>query len=165
MLDACGRRFQVKINPGAPIQIVQNGITIRHPALPPVPESPPQPLPPLNLEVLTTSFPALPTQFISNPQQQLSVAAAGTSSIFSADGPYHNIFKRERNEPKKREVGDETAVLHASESQKEIAKRSAEKPAETDDDKVSIKLKLFAYRSISSNIDEAFPLIFRSNCR
>jgi len=151
MLDACGRRFQVKINPGAPIQIVQNGITIRHPALPPVPESPPQPLPPLNLDVLTTSFPALPTQFISNPQQQLSIAAAGTSSIFSADGPYHNIFKRERNEPKRREVGDETAVLHASESQKEIAKRSAEKPAETDDDKVSVKLKLFAYQPISSS--------------
>jgi len=146
----------VRINPGAPIQIVQNGVTIRHPALPPVPESPPQPLPPLNLDVLSTSFPALPTRFIGNPQQQLSVAAAETSSIFSADGPYHNIFKRERNEPKRRDVGDETAMVHASESQKaKIAKRSAEKPtAETDDDKVSVKPKLLRI-ALVENIDKA----------
>ncbi|EZA55910.1 Neuronal pentraxin-2 [Ooceraea biroi] len=129
---------QVKINPGAPIQIVQNGITIRHPALPPVPESPPQPLPPLNLDVLTTSFPTLPTQFISNPVQQQLPAGAGTSSIFPVDGSYHNIFKREKNESKRRNIKNGTMVSSLTESEKpKITKRNAEKVPESHDDKVS----------------------------
>lgn len=36
----------MKINPGAHIQLVKNGLTLRHPLLPPQPEAPPQPLPP-----------------------------------------------------------------------------------------------------------------------
>ncbi|XP_012060198.1 PREDICTED: uncharacterized protein LOC105623415 [Atta cephalotes] len=122
---------QVRINPGAPIQIVQNGLTIRHPALPPVPESPPQPLPPLNFDIFTTPFPALPTQ------QRLPVAPR-PSSIF-ADGPYHNLFKREKNESKKRDIKNET-VSNLTESKKSIMKRDIEKTskeANTSDSKVS----------------------------
>ncbi|XP_020300259.1 uncharacterized protein LOC109863952 [Pseudomyrmex gracilis] len=127
---------QVKINPGAPIQIVQNGVTIRHPALPPVPESPPQPLPPLNLDVLSTTYPALASQFISNPvQQQLSVAA-GPSSIFPS-GSYHNLFKREKNESRKRDIHDEAVASDLT--KKSVEKRDAAKASEAadSDNKVS----------------------------
>ncbi|KYN00759.1 PREDICTED: uncharacterized protein LOC108775658 [Cyphomyrmex costatus] len=121
---------QVRINPGAPIQVVQNGLTIRHPALPPVPESPPQPLPPLNLDIFTTPFPALPTQRLP--------AATRLSSIF--DGLYHNLFKREKNESKKRDIKNETAMSSLTESEKSIAKRDTQKTsteANTSDSKVS----------------------------
>ncbi|XP_077282214.1 pentraxin-related protein b6 [Temnothorax americanus] len=107
---------QVKINPGASIQIVQNGLTIRHPALPPVPESPPQPLPPLNLDVFTSPFP---------PLHRLPVAPR-PSSIFS-NGPYHNLFKRERSESKKRDIKNETVMSSLTESEKSVVKRDAEK--------------------------------------
>ncbi|XP_011881276.1 PREDICTED: uncharacterized protein LOC105569427 [Vollenhovia emeryi] len=133
---------QVKINPGAGIQIVQNGLTIRHPALPPVPESPPQPLPPLNLDVFTTPFPALPTQF-GNPTQQRLPVAPGPSSIF-ADGPYHNLFKRERSESRKRDIKNETAVSGLTEPEKSVAKRDTEKTSREvagPDDKVSFVAK------------------------
>jgi len=116
--------FQVKINPGAPIQIVQNGVTIRHPALPPVPESPPQPLPPLNLDIFTTPLPAL-SQF-GNPTQQRLPVAPGPSSIF-ANGPYHNLFKREKNGSKRRIIKDETVTSSLTESEKSVAKRDTGK--------------------------------------
>ncbi|XP_011258855.2 uncharacterized protein LOC105252901 [Camponotus floridanus] len=124
---------QVKINPGASIQIVQNGLTIRHPALPPAPESPPQPLPPLNLDVFSTAFPPSPTQFI-NPSQ---------SPIF-ADGPYRNLFKRERNDSKKRNIKDETVISSLTEPKKSIAKRDTDKTWEADSSgaKVSFVPKL-----------------------
>ncbi|XP_072762129.1 uncharacterized protein B6 [Anoplolepis gracilipes] len=124
---------QVKINPGAPIQIVRNGLTIRHPALPPAPESPPQPLPPLNLDVFSTAFPPSQTQFV-NPSQ---------SSIF-ADGPYRNLFKRERNISKKRNIKDETVISSLTESKKSIAKRDIDKTLKTEifDDKVSFVPKV-----------------------
>ncbi|XP_029179037.1 uncharacterized protein LOC114946606 [Nylanderia fulva] len=117
---------QVKINPGAPIQIVQNGLTIRHPALPPVPESPPQPLPPLNLDVFSTSFPPASTQFLGPSQ----------SSIF-ADGPYRNLFKREKSDSKKRNIKDETVISSLTEPKKSIAKRDTEKTSKTGISKVS----------------------------
>jgi hypothetical protein len=46
----------VKINPGAHIQIVQNGVTLRHPSLP-VPQASPQPLPPAILPAQPTPDP------------------------------------------------------------------------------------------------------------
>ncbi|XP_028049789.1 uncharacterized protein LOC105831683 [Monomorium pharaonis] len=122
---------QVKINPGAPIQIVQNGLTIRHPALPPVPESPPQPLPPLNLDVFTTPFPALPAQFGNPTKQRLPIVSS--SSIF-VDGPYHNLFKRERNESsRKRDIKDETVMSSLTEPKKSVAKRDTEKTSKEAD--------------------------------
>lgn len=131
------RRFQVKINPGAPIQIVQNGVTIRHPALPPHPESPPQPLPPLNFDALTTTFPALPSQFISNPVRQ-QLTATGPSSIFPSSGSYHNLFKRDKNESRKRDNHDEAVVSDLTDK-KSIAKRDTAKTSKAtgSDDKVS----------------------------
>lgn len=126
----------MKINPGASIQIVQNGLTIRHPALPPVPESPPQPLPPLNLDIYTTPF---PPQFNSPTQQRLP-AAPGSSSIF-ADGVYHNLFKREKSESRKRDIKSETVVSSLTESEKSVAKRDTEKTskeANSSDGKVSV---------------------------
>lgn len=139
--------FQVKINPGAPIQIIQNGLTIRHPALPPIPESPPQPLPPLNLDVFSTP---LPVQF-GNPTQQRLPIATGLSSIF-ADGSYHNLFKRERSESKRRDLKDETVMSNLSESEKSIAKRDIEKitkEAGGSDNKVSaVKSRLIFCMSV-----------------
>lgn len=117
--------FQVKINPGAPIQIVQNGVTIRHPALPPVPESPPQPLPPLNLDVLSTAFPALPSQFFSNAVQQQLSTATRPSPLFP-DRIYHNLFKREKNESKRRALKDETVVSSLVKPERSVAKRNVE---------------------------------------
>ncbi|EFN89054.1 Neuronal pentraxin-2 [Harpegnathos saltator] len=108
----------VKINPGAAIQLVRNGVTIRHPALPPIsPESPPpQPLPPLNLDVLSTAFPNVPTRFFGNP-----------SSLFPG-GTYHNLFKREKNESSKRRTfKDETVVSSLIKSERPVAKRDTEK--------------------------------------
>ncbi|KAL6430713.1 hypothetical protein ACFW04_006934 [Cataglyphis niger] len=124
---------QVKINPGATIQIVQNGLTIRHPALPPVPESPPQPLPPLNLDVFSTAFPPSQIQFISPSQ----------SSIF-ADGLYRNLFKREKNDSKKRNIKDETIISSLTESEKSIAKRDTDETSKVDNSngKVSFVPKL-----------------------
>lgn len=142
--------FQVKINPGAPIQIIQNGLTIRHPALPPVPESPPQPLPPLNLDVFSTPLPALPAQF-GNPTQQRLPIAPGLSSIF-ADGSYHNLFKRERSESKRRNLKDETVMSSLSESEKSVAKRDTEKNTKEtggSDNKVSaVKSRLIFRMSV-----------------
>lgn len=137
IFHGCDSTFQVKINPGAPIQIVQNGITIRHPALPPVPESPPQPLPPLNLDVLSTAFPPLSTRFFSNPVQQQLLTAARPSSIFPT-GPYHNLFKRDKNQSKKRTIKDESVISSLDESEKLIAKRDVEEASKGDssDDKV-----------------------------
>lgn len=132
---SCGTLFQVKINQGAPIQIVHNGLTIRHPALPPVPESPPQPLPPLNFDVFTT--PALPTPFGSPTQQRFPAASP---SIF-ADGPYHNLFKREKGGSKKRDVKNETAMTGLTETKKSVAKRETSMEAGGTDDKV-IKSRL-----------------------
>lgn len=123
--------FQVKINPGAPIQIVQNGLTIRHPVLPPVPESPPQPLPPLNLDVLSTVYPALETQFFGNSAQQQLPAAAGPTSFY-ADGTYHNLFKREKDGSKRRTLKDETVVSSLTKSERPIAKRDTEKTSRAD---------------------------------
>lgn len=119
---SCGRTmFQVKINQGAPIQIVHNGLTIRHPALPPVsPESAPQPLPPLNFDVFTT--PALPTSFGGLTQQRFPAAS---SSIF-ADGLYHNLFKRDKSESRKRDIKSETAITSLAETKKSVAKRDTE---------------------------------------
>ncbi|XP_070157495.1 uncharacterized protein B6 isoform X2 [Polyergus mexicanus] len=124
---------QVKINPGATIQIVQNGLTIRHPALPPAPESPPQPLPPLNLDIFSTAFPPSPTQFISPSQ----------SSIF-ADGFYRNLFKREKNDSKKRNIKNETVISSLIESEKLIAKRDTDEISKTNSSngKVSFVPKL-----------------------
>lgn len=139
--------FQVKINPGAPIQIIQNGLTIRHPALPPIPESPPQPLPPLNLDVFSTPLPA---QF-GNPTQQRLPIATGLSSIFT-DGSYHNLFKRERSESKRRDLKDETVMSSLSESEKSIAKRDIEKTTKEaggSDNKVSaVKSRLIFCMSV-----------------
>lgn len=128
----------MKINPGASIQIVQNGVTIRHPALPPVPESPPQPLPPLNLDVLSTAYPALATSFIGNPAQQQLPIVARPSSIFP-DEPYHNLFKREKSESRKRNTKDETVVSSVSESEKSVVKRDIKKASQigSSDGKVS----------------------------
>lgn len=103
------------------IQIVQNGVTIRHPELP-IPESPPQPLPPLNLDVLSTAFPPLVTSFIGNPAQQQLSTVARPSFIFP-DESYHNLFKRERNESKKRNIKDETVISRLTESEKSTVKR------------------------------------------
>lgn len=124
--------FQVRINPGAPIQIVQNGITIRHPALPPVPESPPQPLPPVNPDALATSnlqFP-ISTQFFGNSAQQQLSNAIRPTSIF-VGGRYHKLFKRERNgRPRELNVNN-TVTSSLAQNKESIVKREIVKISET----------------------------------
>nr|XP_050862143.1 uncharacterized protein LOC127069313 [Vespula vulgaris]XP_050862144.1 uncharacterized protein LOC127069313 [Vespula vulgaris] len=94
---------QVKINPGAPLQIIRNGVIMRHPALPPPREPPPQPFPPANLESLSTMIP-----FVS-PSSTLSVTLQQDSGIFGnplsrPTGTYHELFKREETVTKRENV-------------------------------------------------------------
>ncbi|XP_033223058.1 uncharacterized protein LOC117176830 [Belonocnema kinseyi] len=49
---------QVKINPGAHVQIVQNGVTLRHPSIPTAQAPLPQPFPPANPIPVSTPSPA-----------------------------------------------------------------------------------------------------------
>ncbi|XP_033327334.2 pentraxin-related protein b6 [Megalopta genalis] len=85
---------QVKINPGSPLQIVQGGVTLRHPALAPR-QPPPQPLPPINSEaVMPTAYPLQITQLFGN-QQLSSANGIPGSGVSFADGSYRNLFKRE----------------------------------------------------------------------
>ncbi|XP_078043155.1 pentraxin-related protein b6 [Augochlora pura] len=83
---------QVKINPGSPLQIVQGGVTLRHPALAPRQPSP-QPLPPTN-DPMPTAYPLQITQLFGN-QQLSSVNGITGSGVSFADGSYRNLFKRD----------------------------------------------------------------------
>lgn len=98
---------QVKINPGTQVQIVQGGVTMRHPALVPR-DPPPQPFALPNPDY--SNSPAIPqqsSQFFGNlrPTGALPLdigIADGTGNL--QDGPYRNLFKREKNS-----LGSETA--------------------------------------------------------
>ncbi|XP_076230707.1 pentraxin-related protein b6 [Nomia melanderi] len=86
---------QVKLNPGAPLQIVKGGVTLRHPAL--APQQPlPQPLPPINPDAIPSAFPLRTTQLFGNLQPSLPSPNGITGAEMNfADGPYRALYKRE----------------------------------------------------------------------
>ncbi|XP_076684094.1 pentraxin-related protein b6 [Andrena cerasifolii] len=119
---------QVKINPGSPLQIVQGGVTLRHPSL--IPRNPPpQPLPPTNQDSIPTAFPLQSSQFFGNPQPTinlpLSNGISGTGVSF-ADGPYRNLFKREKDSPTSESSSEELDDSGLEVTEKSIRKRTAD---------------------------------------
>lgn len=118
--------FQIKLNPGTPLQIIQDGVTLRHPALIPR-HPPPQPLPPANPNSVSTAFPLQSTHFFGNLQ-----STVGLPSASMADSPYRNLFKREENslgvesEEEKSYSSFEETVIQVSEKST-IEKRGIEK--------------------------------------
>ncbi|XP_015586506.1 uncharacterized protein LOC107263622 [Cephus cinctus] len=154
---------QVKINPGVQVQINQNGVTLRHPNIPPQQEPAPQPFPPPNpdsLAALSTASPPISgipsygnsfrtTQFFGNlasplgriPQvaqlPQLSQTNPAAANGFSfVNGQYHNLFKRDKSaaQPGDSHQDDLIAAVESTELKK-LVKR------ETVDDKVSFLAK------------------------
>ncbi|KAI4491120.1 hypothetical protein M0802_010430 [Mischocyttarus mexicanus] len=108
---------QVKINPGAALQIVRNGVIMRHPALPPQRELPAQPFPPANLENLSTMIP------FASPSPSLPVTLQQDSGIYvnilgRPTIAYHELFKREKNLSKRENLEDkiDTTVTSSSTS-------------------------------------------------
>ncbi|XP_026673661.1 uncharacterized protein LOC113464971 [Ceratina calcarata] len=111
---------RVKINPGSPLQIMQNGVTLRHPAIVPR-DPPPQPLPPVNPEAVAAAFPLRSTQFFGNLQPTVGLPTASGitgAGVNLADGPYRNLFKREKNslgvEPEGEESNSEETAIEKS---------------------------------------------------
>lgn len=87
--------FQVKINPGSPLQIVQGGVTLRHPAV--IPRDPaPQPFPPANPNSVSAAFPLQSSQFFGNLRSSVSLPPASETTDVGASS-YHNLFKREKD--------------------------------------------------------------------
>ncbi|XP_012285014.1 uncharacterized protein LOC105702210 [Orussus abietinus] len=125
---------QVKINLGAPLQVTQNGVTLRHPALPPQAPSL-QTYPPANPSSLSsqptasTSFAGVPSypgtystsEYFGNrvPDfQNLQGTSSGVGNGFSfISGEYHDLFKRDKDVVKR----DTPEVAKTSEAK--IAKR------------------------------------------
>lgn len=111
----------MKINPGAHLQIVKDGLTLRHPVLPPAPMSPPQPYPPRNPDPMPSPLPPqqisgvpgfakayAPTQFFGSrgPQILAEIPSNSASGFTFLDGRYRNLFKRDKSLAK-RESTDE----------------------------------------------------------
>ncbi|KAG7212707.1 hypothetical protein KM043_012978 [Ampulex compressa] len=115
---------QVKINPGATLQIVKNGVTLRHPALPMSQNPPPQPFPPVNPESLAPIYPTLSSQLFGNSVRR--PPSAGGLAL-SLDGRYHNLFKREKDSSnmESEEEEDATSMQAEADSEKLVVKRDA----------------------------------------
>lgn len=88
--------FQIKLNPGTPLQIIQDGVTLRHPSLIPR-HPPPQPLPPANPNSVSTAFPLQSTHFFGNLQSTVGLPSASGITNTADSSPYRNLFKREEN--------------------------------------------------------------------
>ena len=137
----------MKINPGAHIQIVQNGITLRHPSLPPGP--PPMIFPPVNPDSLQPQPPSVQPQqsnipsfvnayrptvhYFGNGVPQYAEAPTGepdNGEGFSIiDGQYHNLYKRDKNLSKRQSSSADGAVpsgIVNFEPQKDVVKRETD---------------------------------------
>ncbi|XP_076652064.1 pentraxin-related protein b6 [Halictus rubicundus] len=135
---------QLKLNPGSPLQIVQGGVTLRHPALVPR-EQPTQPLPPINTNAVPSAFPLRITQMFGNQQSSLTSANGITNTGVSfVDGPYRNLFKRDEEASStstSEDPKDEGLLEDTEETTKR--KRKAEEASEGErvDDKVTFTPK------------------------
>ncbi|XP_034938231.1 uncharacterized protein b6 [Chelonus insularis] len=138
---------QVKLNPGANLQIVKNGVILRHPSLPP--PSVPMILPPVNpstplpIPPPSTSFKSSygTTQFFpkrfpsvftfSTPKNPIDDYSFSTPKApidhynSFVDSQYHNLFKRDKISSKRSsdEGSDDVLKIEQFESKKEISKR------------------------------------------
>lgn len=97
----------MKINPGAHLQIMQNGVTLRHPSIPNPQAPPPQPFPPANPIPISTPSPTSnlisrypsilntyrPTQFFGMNTPQLSSLPSPINPI----NGYSFVDRRYRN--------------------------------------------------------------------
>lgn len=114
---------------------------MRHPSL--IPRNPPpQPLPPANKDTIPTAFPLQSSQFFGNPQPTvnwpLSNGISGAGVSF-ADGPYRNLFKREKDSP-----GSESASEELADSGLEVTEKANEATeGEHPDEKVRTRFKLY----------------------
>ncbi|KAK2581376.1 hypothetical protein KPH14_005064 [Odynerus spinipes] len=100
---------QVKINPGASLQLVRNGMITRHPVLASTPREPPaRPFPSVNLETLSTVVP-----FGSSPSFSgtLHNALVFGNPLSPTDSSYHELFKREKNLSKRGNSEDELSIM------------------------------------------------------
>ncbi|XP_076167921.1 pentraxin-related protein b6 [Ptiloglossa arizonensis] len=134
---------QVKLNPGSPLQIVQGGVTLRHPGV--VPRKPPlQPLPPVNPDSISSAFPLQSSQFFGNLQPAAGLhptnGLSGAGLNF-ADGPYRNLFKREKDSSSDGTTSGEldSSLEVSTVSEKSTKKRETEQVTEGErsDDKVT----------------------------
>ncbi|KOC67748.1 Neuronal pentraxin-1 [Habropoda laboriosa] len=133
----------VKINPGSPVQIIQSGVTLRHPAV--IPRNPPpQPYPPANSNSVTaTTFPLQSSQFFGNLQPTVALPSANRISgagVNLADSPYHNLFKREKNSASGEIESEEeldTSLEETSTEKSTTKKRDADAEMERSDGKVT----------------------------
>ncbi|XP_060829810.1 uncharacterized protein LOC132914599 [Bombus pascuorum] len=118
---------QVKINPGSPLQIVQGGVTLRHPAV--IPRKPsPQPFPPANPNSVSAAFPLQSSQFFGNLRSSVSLPPASEITDVGASS-YHNLFKREK---------DSSAVeAESNESDSSAEQASSVAKRQTDEETVS----------------------------
>ncbi|XP_071874524.1 pentraxin-related protein b6 [Bombus fervidus] len=118
---------QVKINPGSPLQIVQGGVTLRHPAV--IPRKPsPQPFPPANPNSVSAAFPLQSSQFFGNLRSSISLPPASETTDVGASS-YHNLFKREK---------DSSAVeAESNESDSSAEQASSLAKRQTDEEAVS----------------------------
>lgn len=127
---------QVKLNPGTNIQILQNGVTLRHPSVP-IPKIQ-MPYPPINP---TTELPPLsqstiqpllytPTNNIYGKRFPSLISLSTTESTNDygyIDGQYHNLYKRDKNLIKRMSNDEEiTDTVDKFESTKRIIKRNVD---------------------------------------
>lgn len=149
----------MKVNPGAHIQLMQNGVTLRHPSLPPHPASAPQPLPPAIIASPSTIAPPLPSVSPYDFAQQLvSIGSPRPPTQLIAGNPvngYSFIDRRYRQadrrsakssaQPRQLTLSDEGSdlVQRIVENMelKKLAKRSANHTEVPD--KVSGRLERF----------------------
>ncbi|CAK9803363.1 Neuronal pentraxin-1 [Anthophora quadrimaculata] len=131
---------RVKINPGSPVQIIQSGVTLRHPAVIPR-HPPPQPYPPANSNSASpTAFSLQSSQFFGNLQPTAALPTANGipgEGVNLADSPYHNLFKREKNSASVEIENDEEldSSLEKTYTKKSVTKkREIEKEGEKEEE-------------------------------
>lgn len=128
----------MKINPGSPLQIVQGGVTLRHPAV--IPRDPaPQPLPPANPNSVATAFPLQSSQFFGSLRPSLGLpSASGITDV--AASPYRSLFKREKDSSAIETESDESDAVDATARVSSLAKREidAKSTEKSSDGKVRV---------------------------
>lgn len=143
--------FKVKLNPGVNIQVVQNGVTLRHPSIPlpkvPMPYPPPNPTTPESIIPQSTlqpyGTPSYGTNFFGKrfpTLVSLSTTEPPSNDYSYLDGQYHNLYKRDKILTRRQsndEDNDSSSSIDAFESKKKIVKRET---TVANDDKVDFQV-------------------------
>ncbi|XP_063988566.1 uncharacterized protein LOC135168382 [Diachasmimorpha longicaudata] len=149
---------QVKLNPGVTLQIIQNGVTIRHPSVPAPPV--PMPFPPPNPDVklpLPSSTP-LPfytpiygtSQFFGKRYPTFSSSTPQPLNEFGFVNSQYDIFRRDKNLFKRDSTKDEDTAksVEQFESKKTIAKRQTSDELESKEERQSTAAKALKKRGL-----------------